>query len=185
VSARRAYGLAGVATVALLGTLDSGSLPAHMAGYALVTCLGAPLLALAFPIGPAHPRAIVAAAIAWIGLVALTWTLHAPALLAAGRTPILGALFHLLLLAAAVAFWLPPLGRGSLQLPAGLRPLYLAAAMPALDGIAILYMAGGRPAAGAAMLAGSTPLAIAAALVAWQAVRAEERSQVEAEATVA
>jgi hypothetical protein len=81
---------------------------------------------------------------------------------------------HGALLAAAVLFWLPVLGRRRRLGDAG-RMVYLYLAMPTLDLAGVYVVLRGDPMGGIAMIAAMLPLGMAAVAVTWRWIVAEER----------
>jgi ubiquinol-cytochrome c reductase cytochrome c subunit len=147
----------------------SGAL--HMLEAGVTATLVAPALARA-----AAGRARVPPLFGWLVFVGSQWAFHvSPALGVAERSPVAHVLLQAALLAAAVAFWLPVLD-GSFGGAA--RTLYLFLALPAVDLIALWFLASGRPEAGVAMLVGMLPLGVAAVVAAWVWVTDEERRAV-------
>lgn len=154
------------------------SLAAHMLLHCALVAVLAPLAVLASPwrIGVRSPigRRLTSPAFAWILFVGTQVAFHVAGLYDA--SPSVDAVSHFVYLATALLFWETAIG--STLLPrrlTGLGPaLYLIAAMPAIDLSAAWLMATGEPLAGAAMVAGMTPLGLAAAVSAWRYARAEE-----------
>jgi cytochrome c oxidase assembly factor CtaG len=148
---------------------------AHMVEHSVIAGVVAPLLVLAWrrvrrpplPGGPAW---------AWSAFVIAQWVFHLTPLLEAPRgSPVLHAAEHLAFLAVGVWFWLPVLGSGDRRLGDTGRALYLFLAPPAVDLVGVALMIRGDGAAGVAMLAGTLPIAAAAAIVTWQWLAGEER----------
>ena len=165
------------------------SLTAHMLEHAALTTVAAPVLAVASPVVlrtlPRKGRrlaarlaiAVARPLLVWPLFVATLWLLHVPVVLDALETrPVLHEASHALLLATAVLFWLPVLGR-----PRRLRGLaagaYLLLAVPFSDALAAWYMVRGDTAAGVAMAAGMLPIAVAAVALTWAGLRHEERRE--------
>jgi len=195
---RRSLAFAAGLAVASVGlAMSDDALPAHMAGHALLVALAAPLLVLGRPVSlalralsPSHARAIVrvlrspvarAAAspvLAWSAFVGVQLAFHlTPLFRQALEVGWLHLLEHVLFIATALWFWSVALAVEPLpnRAPAPLRALLLLAAMPANDAAGAYLMATGHLAAGAVMIAGMMPLALAAVLVAWSWISAEER----------
>jgi cytochrome c oxidase assembly factor CtaG len=178
-----------------------------MAEHALICAVAAPLIVLGAPIAlalrsaPYRARRALLATLrrpalraslhpltAWLLFVAVQWGVHsAPAIDAAESSPAVHALEHAALLATALLFWLPVVGRNPVPHPlrGAERVLYLFAAAPAVDLAAASLMARGEDAAGAAMLAGMLPIALAAVLSAWAWLRGEHRAALRGEAHAA
>jgi len=174
-----------------------------MAEHSLICAVAAPLLvagapiALALRLAPYRARASMLAALrrrplrallhpltAWLAFVAVQWGVHsAPAIDAAASSPTVHAIEHLGLLATALLFWLPVVGRNPVPHPlrGAERTLYLFAAAPAVDLAAASLMARGEDAAGAAMLAGMLPITLAAVASAWVWLRSEQRAALRGE----
>jgi putative membrane protein len=192
---------AGIATAVVAGSVDPGSLSAHMVQHAVFLGVAAPLLALT---GPATlvlrllPRTRRRALRRLSGLVhpLVTWplfavvlvALHLPFVLEAlERRPAVHALGHAVLLAAGYLFWAPVVLRDPLpcRLSGPMRSLYLLAVMPVGEAIAVWYMVAGDPLAGALMSAGMLPIAVGFLAVTWSWLRAEEARAVRREAYAA
>jgi cytochrome c oxidase assembly factor CtaG len=185
----------GALTAGGLVAWDPQSLAAHMVQHGLLTTVAAPLLVLGQPVvlalrvAPARARRRFYGATArlrlvldpWaalIAFVAVQWFVHWPAVLDAGEAhPPLHAALHLLLLASAVALFLPVLGRQPVprRLGSGRAGAHLAIASVLVDLISVPYVAGGHGDAAAAMLAAMAPLALLATAIAWRGVMREER----------
>jgi cytochrome c oxidase assembly factor CtaG len=194
-----ASGSAGAAVVA---AWDPGSLTGHMVQHGLLTAVAAPLLVLGEPVtlglrlaSPAHRRAAYRALHAlrhalgpWSGLalfVTVQWLAHWPAVLdRSEQHPALHAAVHVALMASAVVFFLPLLGRQPVprRVPGGRAALHLMVAISLVDLVSVPYLATGRGEAAAAMLAAMSPLAVIAVALAWQSVLREERRMVQREA---
>lgn len=82
---------------------------------------------------------------------------------------------HLVLLSAAVVFWLPILSR-TRRLSGDVVLVYGLASSPLLDLAAVAVIGFGRPDYGLAMLSGMLPLNAAVVGVVWRWMRAEERT---------
>ncbi|MFF0223773.1 hypothetical protein [Streptomyces sp. NPDC004629] len=82
------------------------------------------------------------------------------------------------LVAAAVVFWVPVVGRTRHRLGDPGRCLYLFLAAPLLDLPALGVIAAGHPLEGLAMIVGMLPLAVAAAAVTWSWANEEERTTI-------
>jgi hypothetical protein len=139
----------------------------------LLTSVGAPVLVLlgrrrAAPATPRHPGLAVAILIGF-GSVHTVLVL-APA---AGATLVVAS--HAALLAAAVVFWLPVLGRGATRLPEAGRSVYLFLACPLLDMAALALVVRGEEPEGIAMIVGMLPVAVAAVVLTWRWIAREER----------
>jgi cytochrome c oxidase assembly factor CtaG len=170
------------------------SLAVHMLLHCALVAVLAPLVILARPLNrvlatasPARRRRLMAAlrsrpvrvlttpALAWTLFVSTQVAFHVTGLYAV-NDPVVDGIGHTLFLATALLFW--EVAIGAAPLPhrlSGLAPaLYLISAMPAVDLSAAWLMAQGHPAAGAAMVAGMTPIGLAAATSAWLAARDEE-----------
>ncbi|MER6142047.1 hypothetical protein ABT174_18720 [Streptomyces sparsogenes] len=105
--------------------------------------------------------------------------LHAWAVLADLGRPMPVAVMYvseLVLLWAAVMFWLPVLTRTRHRLSDPGRCLYLFLAAPLLDLPALGAIAAGHPAEGIAMIIGMLPLGVIAAVTTWSWINTEERS---------
>jgi cytochrome c oxidase assembly factor CtaG len=144
----------------------------------LLTSVVAPLLVLAGRRRPHHaptaPRAGRAVAV----LLSFT-VLHAGVVLLTAA-PTTGSTTHVLahavLVAGAVVFWLPVLGRGTTRLPAAGRTVYLFLACPLLDLAALALVVRGDEAAGVAMVVAMLPVALAAVVLTWRWIAGEERA---------
>lgn len=191
---RAACYLGGLAALVLALALPVGSLEAHIAAHALITVVAAPLLVLAAPLalvlGPLSTgtrRAVLGVLrrppLAWLALPVVAWALFVAAhwaaliLVADGVSGPAHVGIHAMLLAAALLFWLPVLGRGPVPRP--LRgpgaSVYLFLALPASDLTAVWLMARGDSTAAAVMLAAMAPLGAAAVAVSWRWILREER----------
>ena len=199
---RTAAFIAGAGSAGCLIAWDPASLASHMVQHGLLATVSAPLLVLGRPVtlalqlAPAGRRQQFYEAAArlrglldpWVLLgifVAVQWLVHWPAALAAAESHALVHLgLHLLLMAAAIAFFLPVFGKQPVprRLSRGRAALHLAVAMPLVDLISVPYVATGRGTAAAAMLAAMAPLGAAALVVAWQALLEEDRAMVRSEA---
>lgn len=188
--------LAGLGLFVAAAAIGDDPLARHMAGHALLVCGAAPLLVLGAPVTlalralPRHQARRLAAllhsgavryfvhpAVAWTGFVVAQLAFHVtPLFEVALADPIVHVVEHAVFLATALPFWACAVGADPLpgRPSAPLRALYLLAAMPAMDISGVYLMAVGHGGAGAAMLAGSMPLALAATLVAWRWLQAEE-----------
>jgi putative copper resistance protein D len=193
---------AGAAGAGCVIAWDPQSLAAHMLQHGLLTTVAAPLLVLGQPVALAlrlarapHRHVFYGAAgrlgrllDPWVALclfVAVQWLAHWPAALAAAEThPILHVGLHLLLLDAAILYFLPVLGRQPVprRLASGRAVLHLMLAIPLIDLICVPYVATGRGEAAAAMLAAMSPLALTAVVVAWHGLLGEEREMLRREA---
>ncbi|MER5217951.1 hypothetical protein ABT063_47515 [Streptomyces sp. NPDC002838] len=87
---------------------------------------------------------------------------------------------ELVLLWAAVTFWLPVVAHTRHRLSDPCRCLYLFLAAPLLDLPALGVIAAGHSAEGLAMIVGMLPLGIVAAAVTWSWIHREEREAVDA-----
>jgi putative membrane protein len=193
---RAAAFCAGLALLALAAGLGDHPLARHMAAHALLVCGAAPLLVLGAPVSLALRRlpraearelaAVIAArplrwlvnpVVAWTAFVAIQLAFHVtPLFEAALRQPLLHATEHAAFLLSALAFWDCAIGTdpvpGRPSVP--LRALMLLGAMPAMDVSGVYLMAVGHGGAGAVMMLGSMPLALAAGLVGWRWLGLEE-----------
>jgi cytochrome c oxidase assembly factor CtaG len=179
--------------------LASRSLAWHMLQVTELMCVAAPLLALGGAAAvlpgrmasglsrlepairrPELPAAAFAATAALVHLPGpVGWT-RSSAWLAVAE--------HAVVLSVGVAFWAAVLGAARPSASPGRRIACMLLAMPAGDAVGVWIMATGgaayagvsRPeamAAGAAMLAGSLPLGLGAAALAWGACVTEERER--------
>jgi cytochrome c oxidase assembly factor CtaG len=198
-----AFGV-GVALLSAAPLLGGGSLALHMAEHAAIAALAAPLIVMGSPLALAaetmpaaakgslvqiaRSRAVArltAPAVAWALFVAAQWLLHSePALRAAEAGGLAHVGEHALLVASALAFWVPVLARPPLprRLGDAGRAAYLFSATPLVDLAALWLMARGESLAGVAMLAGMLPLAIAGVFFLWRWLVAEERRTARLEA---
>ncbi len=192
---------AAIATAVVAGSFDPGSLPAHMAQHALYVGVAAPLLALAGPamlllrvLPPRRRRslrrlsALVHPFLTWPLFAVVLVGLHLPFVLETLEAePALHALGHAVLLAVAYLFWAPVVLRDPLprRLSGPARSLYLLAAMPVGEAVAVWYMVTGDPLAGAVMSAGMLPFALGFLAVTWSWLRAEEARATRREAVAA
>jgi cytochrome c oxidase assembly factor CtaG len=158
----------GLIALGAAAALGDQPLARHMFSHVLIVGVAAPLLVLGAPVGlalRALPRA---------ERHRLAHLLRARPL----RTLLHPVAAWLAFVATQIAFHLPPLldlaPRHPLLHAAPLRSVYLLAAMPAVDVAGVYLMATGRGAAGAVMLAGSMPLALAAVAATWKWLSAEE-----------
>lgn len=147
-----------------------------MLAMGLLTSVVAPLLVLAGrrrTATPApHPRPVLA-----VPILLGFGVLHAGLVLAvphAGATTAIGT--HAVLLAGAVVFWLPVLGRGRTRLPEAGRSVYLFLACPLLDMAAVALVVRGEEVAGVAMIVGMLPIALAAVVLTCRWIAEEERA---------
>jgi len=192
---RAAAYLGGLGALVLALVLPASSLEGHVAAHALIAMVAAPLLVLAGPLaiilGPLPPerrRRVLALLrrppLGWLAVPAVAWcafvAAHWAALVVAARNEAGGLAHvgvHAVLLAAALLFWMPVIGRG--PVPRRLRgpaaSLYLFLAMPAADLTVVWLMARGDSGAAGAMLVAMLPLAAAALLVSWRWITREER----------
>jgi cytochrome c oxidase assembly factor CtaG len=141
----------------------------HMAGMGALVSLLAPALVLAtrhrFRWSPG-----------WGALPAFV-ALHAALMLWMDvREPVLPVhlVLETLLVAGAVLFWLPVLGAGRLDDTA--RCVYLFLATPSLDLPAVVIVARGHAAGGLSMIVAMLPIGLAAVVLTWRYLLAEERS---------
>ncbi len=193
---RSAAFVAGLGLLAVAAALGDDPLALHMAVHALIVCGAAPLLVLGAPMSLALrtlPQAqgrelaalmrsrplrwLVSAPVAWTAFVVLQLAFHVTPLFGAAlHHPLLHAIEHAAFLLSALAFWDCMIGIDPVPArpPAPMRALYLLSAMPAMDVAGVYLMAIGDGAAGAAMMAGSMPLALAAVLVGWRWLDLEE-----------
>jgi hypothetical protein len=143
-----------------------------MAGMGAITSVLAPGLLLATRGRPLWRRLSLPAAVVLPVFVLLHGTITVGmCMLSTGM--VTDAVLHLLLLAGAVAFWLPVLGEASTLGPAG-RSVYLFLAAPTLDLAGVLVVATGNTAGGLAMIVAMLPIGIAAVLICWRWIVAEE-----------
>jgi putative membrane protein len=188
-----------VGLMALIGglALSDASLPAHMAGHALMVSFAAPLIVLGRPVTlalralePDHARRLArlvrSRPVRVVSHPLVAWALFVGAQLAFHVTPLFdaalrdGALHeaeHSVFLVTALVFWSVALAAEPLpvRLAAPARFVYLLAAMPVNDAAGAYLMATGRPGAGAAMIAGMMPLGVAAVAIGWSWAAGEER----------
>ena len=203
-SAVRRFAFAtGAALAGVALAVDPGTLARHMAQHVAVTSVAAPLVVLGAPhvlalrATSAGARRPVAALLhgrlggrgpawtAWLLFLTATWLLHLdPAIDLAERSEPAHVAEHLLLLGTALGFWLPALAAppAPARLTDSGRFLYLLAAVPAMDALALVYLASGRTSAGVVMLVGSLPIGLAAVLAAWRWIVREERRALRREA---
>lgn len=198
---RLALLVAGIATAVVAGSFDPGSLSAHMVQHALFLGVAAPLVALAGPAtlvlkrlppvrrrGLRRPAALVHPFLTWPLFTLVLAGVHLPFVLEAlERQPAVHALGHGVLLAVGYLFWAPVVLRDPVprRLSGPARSLYLLAAMPVGEGIAVWYMVAGDPLAGALMSAGMLPIALGFLAITWSWLRAEEARAVRREAYAA
>jgi cytochrome c oxidase assembly factor CtaG len=195
VRRRAAAYLGGVAALVLALALPGSSLESHVVAHALIAVVAAPLLVLAGPLalvlGPLPPerrrRALALLRrppLVWLAVPAVTWcafvAAHWTALIVAARADPGGLAHvgvHVMLLVAALLFWLPVLGRGPVPRPVRgpAASLYLFLAVPATDLTVVWLMARGDTGAAGAMLVAMLPLGAAALLVSWRWIVREER----------
>lgn len=145
---------------------------AALTGLALTALLPGALLLVRR--SPLWERVSLPAPVATTALVLA----HAWAMLGgdAGLTPPGGAaVTEPVLLACAVLFWLPVVGRTRHRLGDTGRCLYLFLSAPLIDLPAIGVIALGRSAEGIAMIAGMLPLGLAALGTTWSWINREER----------
>jgi putative membrane protein len=195
--ARGAAFAAGTAALAGAPLLGDGGLEAHMVEHAVIAAVAAPLLVLGSPIALAlrsapygarrrllgllrrRPvRALLHPITGWSLFVAVQWAVHSdPGIDAASASPLVHVLEHAGLFWTAVLFWLPVVGRNPMPRPlrGAERALYLFCAAPAVDLAAAMLIARGEQAAGAVMLAGMLPIALAAVASTWAWLRRDER----------
>jgi putative membrane protein len=193
---RSAAFIAGLALLAAAAGLGDHPLARHMAAHAVLVCGAAPLLVLGAPVSlalRALPRTqarelaalirrppvalLVHPAVAWTAFAGLQLAFHVtPLFRIALHDPTVHLIEHAAFLISALCFWDCAIGVDPIpQRPAPpLRALYLLAAMPAMDIGGVYLMAIGDGSAGAVMMAGSMPLALAACLVAWRWIELEE-----------
>ena len=154
------------------------SLAVHMLLHCLLVAVLAPLAVLASPwritVNSRAARVLTAPGTAWGMFVGTQVAFHVGRLYESPTG--VDAFSHLVYLATALLFW--EVAIGSTLRPrrlSGLGPaIYLITAMPALDLSAAWLMTIGEPLAGAAMVAGMTPIGLAAAISAWRFAREEE-----------
>jgi cytochrome c oxidase assembly factor CtaG len=187
-----ALGLCGglAAAVAVSPPVDAAatrSLSSSMLQHLLLTMVAAPLLALAIRGGGRLDtgRGRAAAAASWAAFVGAIWIVHLSraADLAVTDTPLRYAI-HALFLGTAAAFWHVALGGSREDRGPVWRIAYLFTAMTAMDVVGVWLMSsagleypayGRGPGAlssqhlaGALMLAGSYPIALAGLVEAWR-----------------
>jgi cytochrome c oxidase assembly factor CtaG len=172
------------------------SLAVHMLVHCALVAVLAPLIVLMRPVNrvlevskPENRRRIEAAlrswpvrlitapAVAWLAFVGTQVAFHVSGLYDSSRVdPSVDGIAHVVYALTALLFWEVAIGSAPLSHRlTGLAPaLYLLLAMPAIDLSGAWLMTRGEPVAGAAMLAGMTPLGLAAAISAWRYARAEE-----------
>jgi hypothetical protein len=149
----------------------------------LLTSVLAPLLVLAgrrrVPAPPVRARPWRA-----LGILGGFAVVHAGTVLAMDEATELSTQLavHVALLAGAVAFWLPVLGRGTTRLPDAGRAVYLFLACPLLDTAALALVVRGEETAGIAMIVAMLPIGLAAIVVTWRWIAAEERAARDADA---
>jgi putative membrane protein len=193
--------MAGVVIAVVAGSFDPGSLAAHMVQHALFLGVAAPLVALAGPatlalrLLPAARRrslrrlsALVHPYLTWPLFAVVLVVMHLPFTLEAlERSSAVHALGHAVLLVVGYLFWAPVLLRDPLprRMSGPARSLYLLAAMPVGEAVAVWYMVAGDPLAGALMSAGMLPIAVGFLAVTWSWLRAEEARAVRREAYAA
>ena len=172
------------------------SLAAHMLLHCALVAVLAPLIVLIRPVNrvlevssAANRRRIESAlrsrAARWLTTPAVAWSLfvgsqvafHLSGLYDSSKVdPLVDGIAHIVYALTSLLFW--EVAIGSAPLPrrlTGLGPaLYLILAMPAIDLSAAWLMVKGEPLAGAAMVAGMSPIGLAAAISAWRYARAEE-----------
>ena len=192
-----------VALAAAAAVGEQGGLSAHMAEHSLIAFVAAPLFALSGPVAlvlralrpsgrarllhvlRSRPvAALTHPAVTWTLFVAAIWVAHlTPALRASESAPLLHGAEHAGLLAVSMLFWLPVLGANPLphRLEGGARSAYLFGAVGAGDLAGAIFIGQGNQEAGAVMLAGMLPLALAAVLVTWRWLAQEERRAVRLE----
>lgn len=148
----------------------------------LLTSVVAPLVVLAgrrrgAPSAPVRLRPWRAA-----GILAGFAVVHAATVLLVGPETDLtvNLAVHAVLLAGAVVFWLPVLGRGSSRLPDAGRAVYLFLACPLLDTAALALVVRGDEPAGISMIVAMLPIGLAAIVLTWRWIAAEERGTGEA-----
>ena len=123
-------------------------------------------------------RTVFNPTVAWAGFVGAQLAFHVtPLFELALRHEWLHGLEHVVFLVTALAFWsaalaVEPIPR---RLGGPARVALLFTAMPASDAAAVYLIADGHAVAGAAMVAGMMPLALAAVLVGWSWIVGEER----------
>jgi cytochrome c oxidase assembly factor CtaG len=154
------------------------SLAVHMLLHCLLVVVLAPAAVLASPVrvtvrSPVT-RVLAAPLTAWLLFVGTQVAFHVARLYES--PPWLDGISHFVYLGTALLFWEAAIGH-TLQPHrlTGMAPaIYLLIAMPAVDLSSAWLMATGEPAAGAAMVAGMTPIGLAAAVSAWRNAREEE-----------
>lgn len=186
-----------VAAVALSPPVDAAatrSLVDYMIQHLLLTMAAAPLLALAARHREGHGTALAIAA--WAAFVGAIWVVHFSRLadMAASDGPLRYAI-HAVFLVTAVGFWRCAIGRGRAAdgSPVG-RLGYLFSGMVAMDVVGVWLMSstgleypayghganalGVQHLAGAVMLAGSYPIALAGLVEVWRWVVREQHQAV-------
>jgi cytochrome c oxidase assembly factor CtaG len=145
----------------------------HMAGMGLLTSVAAPLLTLAGRRTVVLRRLVLPA---WLTLPAFLG-LHAAVTITMGAhepTPPMHLLLDGLLLAGAIVFWRPVLGAPEQRLDDVGRCVYLFLAAPSLDLPAVVLVARGDAPGGLAMIVAMLPIGLAAVVLTWRALAAEE-----------
>lgn len=144
----------------------------HMAGMGLIVAVLAPAcLHVALALAPGLDRFTPHPVAALGGFVVL----HATVTMGSAVDPALAGPGVIVLLAGAMVFWAPVLGRHR-RLPPGGRVVYLYTAMPLLDLAGIGLVATGDIAGGIAMIVGMLPMAGYTVALTWRWVCAEERA---------
>jgi cytochrome c oxidase assembly factor CtaG len=173
------------------------SLAVHMLAHCALVAVLAPLIVLLGPVNRVlevskpenrgrfeamlHSRPVgllTAPAVAWLLFVGTQVAFHVSGLYDSSNVdPSVDGIAHVVYALTALLFWEVAIGSAPLSHRlTGLAPaLYLMAAMPLVDLSGAWLMTQGEPLAGAAMLAGMTPIGLAAALSAWRYARAEEK----------
>jgi hypothetical protein len=145
----------------------------HMAGMGLLTSVLAPAVTVGIRARPWAARATLPA---WLTLPAFV-LLHGAITIVMGvhePSPPAHLALDALLLAAAVAFWLPVLGPPERRLDDLGGCVYLFLAAPALDLPAVILIARGESVGGLAMIVAMLPIGVAAVALTWRLLVTEE-----------
>ena len=145
----------------------------HMAGMGLLTSVVAPAAVL---LGRDRPALQRLAAPPWVTLPGFV-VLHALVLTAMAKrepAPPVHVTLDTILLAGAVAFWLPVLGLPWRRLDDVGRCVYLFLAAPSLDLPAVVLVARGNSVGGLAMIVAMLPIGLAAVALMWRVLTEEE-----------
>ena len=195
---------AGLAVTVYAVFMRDEPLARHMIQHGLFACVAAPLIVLGGPVTlllrrlslrrrrdlmavlQSRPLELLTHPLTAFALfVTCQWLCHVgPFFRLVERSETAHGAEHIAILTTAILFWLPLVGHAPLRrrLRGVERCLYLSFAMPAVDLIGVWYIATGRKAAGAAMLASMLPLGFAFIGVGWQWVASEHRRQLRREA---